>query len=192
MTLLLTGPSVDDYVIAFCVVWSVNWCVAGGGSALELYLVLRHIFCIIRIIRSYQWYLWCRASVWRADAGSPLYVGSPPHRDPASTLPHMGALCSDGTCRKEREDISESVVGESWLANSVVFWDRIWIKKSHKTLYPVFNQWMTMALLFVLFEVLTDVWQEAGLLERGGVLELARGRRLTEQEALLVHDQDHW
>ncbi len=49
-----------------------------------------------------------------------------------------------------------------------------------------------MALLFVLFEVLTDVWQEAGLLERGGVLELARGRRLTEQEALLVHDQEHW
>jgi hypothetical protein len=49
-----------------------------------------------------------------------------------------------------------------------------------------------MALLFVLFEVLTDVWQDAGLLERGGVLEVARGRRLTEQEALLVHDQDHW
>jgi hypothetical protein len=36
------------------------------------------------------------------------------------------------------------------------------------------------------------VWQDAGLLERGGVLEVARGRRLTEQEALLVHDQEHW
>jgi hypothetical protein len=51
---------------------------------------------------------------------------------------------------------------------------------------------MTMALLFVLFGLLTDWWQEAGLLERGGVLEVARGRRLTEQEALLVHDQEHW
>jgi hypothetical protein len=49
-----------------------------------------------------------------------------------------------------------------------------------------------LAFCVSLFEVFTGWWQEAGLLERGGVLEVARGRRLTEQEALLVHDQEHW
>jgi hypothetical protein len=34
--------------------------------------------------------------------------------------------------------------------------------------------------------------QEAGLLDREGVEEVAKGRRLTQQEALLVHDQEHW